>query len=655
MSSLKEFLYELSEELRFLPAKQVNEILKHYRDKVNVEVDYGANEEKVISEMKSPQEIAKSIYEMHGIDYLSKRKRISKIKNALNVVIFSLAFVASVVLFIVSSIFIISVLINMLTLIGSVFSFTKVIDIIISFIFTLSYFFVMTGLYIYIIDLFMVLFSILFGKILDSFDKTRGKTFPWMNFTINGWLNKITKKRNLLIKILGGVVLVFALSGITSYVTKGRVYRSINDINTNSETFILENPFESIQIKGNNAYIVLVTDNEITSPQLEYEYEFSNMDYEITNNQLDIKVSRTKTYDFLGILKSPLPLIRIVVPTDFSIDKLNINVEYGKIVLNQLANLTKDVTIKTINAGISLNENKISNEILIESDSSSIVTKANTINSLTIKQASGTLTMAEDNITKFNHQNGSSSVQLVNTYFEEYTLDNQSGSMYLERIKGKRITYTTSTSLNELYDIYFDEGEFIVKNTGSLKITRSLFNTEVSVESISSSHQTISYMSSPQINLKGRSGQILCEYINHTYTRDKINKFDADYQPYIEEYNEKIQNANFDIILDINSSSANVSLSEIKAKELKFEIAKASTAMLNLDIETSKISATNTGVKINNFYGSTMNLKLLSTEYNAHTSVEYYNDEKSDIVVNLIKDGMSEIMWSDHIKVEYGE
>ena len=50
LSTLKEFLYELSEELRFLPAKQVNEILKHYRDKVNVEVDYGADEEKVISE-----------------------------------------------------------------------------------------------------------------------------------------------------------------------------------------------------------------------------------------------------------------------------------------------------------------------------------------------------------------------------------------------------------------------------------------------------------------------------------------------------------------------------------------------------------------------------------------------------------------------------
>ena len=81
LSTLKEFLYELSEELRFLPAKQVNEILKHYRDKVNVEVDYGADEEKVISEMKSPKEIAKGIYEMHGIDYLAKRKQISKLKN----------------------------------------------------------------------------------------------------------------------------------------------------------------------------------------------------------------------------------------------------------------------------------------------------------------------------------------------------------------------------------------------------------------------------------------------------------------------------------------------------------------------------------------------------------------------------------------------
>ena len=63
----KEFLEALVEELRYLPAKQVNEVLKHYRDKIDVEIDYGTPEEKVIENMKTPKEIAENIYKMHGV------------------------------------------------------------------------------------------------------------------------------------------------------------------------------------------------------------------------------------------------------------------------------------------------------------------------------------------------------------------------------------------------------------------------------------------------------------------------------------------------------------------------------------------------------------------------------------------------------------
>lgn len=656
MSTLKEFLYELSEELRFLPAKQVNEILKHYRDKVNTEVDYGANEEKVISEMKSPKEIAKGIYEMHGIDYLSKRKRMTKFKNILNFVFLSLALLAVVTVFIVGSIFIISVLINMLSLIGSIFKTSEALDVIVSLIFILSYFLIMIIIYIYIIDLFIVITNSIVIKLRDLFDKTRGKTYKFMNFTISGWLNKTTKKKNMLLKITGGIACVFLVSFITSYATKGRVYRSINDINICQEKIDLTDEIQNIKITGNNAYIILVNNNDYEIPSLEFEYEFSQINYKVNGALLEINVDQVKTYDFLGLLKTPLPIVRVIVPNDFAIDNIDINLDYGKIVFNQLQNVQGNINIKTINANISLNENKLLGDTLIESSSNTIVSKGNTINKLTIKQQTGTITMSEENINAFDHTNGSGNVKIVYSNIESYILNNGSGSIYLERINGREINYTTSTSLNELYDIYFDNGSFKVQNTGSLKITRSVFYNEVTIESLASSHQTTSYMSSPKINLKGTTGQIICEYVNCPYSDEKIEQFEENYRQYIKKYNTEVSTNNFDTVISINSKTTNVSLYEILAKELQFEISKASTAIVNLNIEKSKMKISDTGVKINNFYGKNMNLELISSNnYNSRTSVEYYNDNASDIEVTLVKDGMSEIIYSEFINVKYGE
>lgn len=652
LSTLKEFLYELSEELRFLPAKQVNEILKHYRDKVNVEVDYGADEEKVISEMKSPKEIAKGIYEMHGIDYLAKRKQISKLKNIFNIIIFSFAILASTLIFVVGSAFIITIIVNMFTLLGGVFKFSNTLDVVISFIFVLYYILIVLSLYIYIIDLFLIVINSLIAKILNSIEKTRGKDHKFLHFTINGCLNKISKRKNILFKVLVGMLCVFLIFGITSYATKGRVYRSVNDINSNKDVYIVDQSFNNITINGNNAYVILMTNDSLTTPQIEFEYEFLNLDYNVLDNKLTINIEKDKTYDFIGLLKSPRAVIRVMLPSTFEISDTLIDVNYGKIVLDKFSS-NGHTEIKTINASISLNENKLYGDVSINSDSSSIISKGNQINSLELNHQSGILVMSEDNINKFVHQNGSSNVKLVDEKITDYTFANNSGTIYLERITGNTLNYKTSTSLNEVYDLTFDKGVFKVQNTASFKITRSIFNDSVEIESSGSSHQTISYMSSPQISLIGKSGQIICEYINKVYSDDQINKFDETYQQYIIHYNDLVNTRTYDTNLKINSNSCNVSLNGIDAKTLDFTINKASTAIVDINIRESTINANDTGVEMTNYYGQVLNLNLRSTEYNIHTNVEYYNDHTSDIVVNLTKDGMSEIIYSEFIEVRY--
>ena len=75
MNTQKEFLQTLEEELKYLKAQETNEILKHYRDKINTELDYGTSEDKIIKNLPLPKDIAKEIYDSRGISYLEIQKK----------------------------------------------------------------------------------------------------------------------------------------------------------------------------------------------------------------------------------------------------------------------------------------------------------------------------------------------------------------------------------------------------------------------------------------------------------------------------------------------------------------------------------------------------------------------------------------------------
>ena len=72
--SVNEFLIALYEELKYLPKKKREQIINLYRDKMNLMLDTGEPELKVVSSFKSPKELADQIYNEEGIDYLTRYK-----------------------------------------------------------------------------------------------------------------------------------------------------------------------------------------------------------------------------------------------------------------------------------------------------------------------------------------------------------------------------------------------------------------------------------------------------------------------------------------------------------------------------------------------------------------------------------------------------
>ena len=99
MKTQNEYLETLEEELRYLKQQEINEIVKHYRDKINLEIDYGNSEEKIIKNLPNPKSIAKEIYDSRGISYLEIQKRKYRRKEILQAILSGVIISLMVVLF----------------------------------------------------------------------------------------------------------------------------------------------------------------------------------------------------------------------------------------------------------------------------------------------------------------------------------------------------------------------------------------------------------------------------------------------------------------------------------------------------------------------------------------------------------------------------
>ena len=89
--TINEFLITLEEELKYLPKKKRQVIVNIYREKINVEIDLGTDEEKIAEMFPHPSLIAKDIYEKEGIDYLSRRKKKLKSDDIFRMIVCSFA------------------------------------------------------------------------------------------------------------------------------------------------------------------------------------------------------------------------------------------------------------------------------------------------------------------------------------------------------------------------------------------------------------------------------------------------------------------------------------------------------------------------------------------------------------------------------------
>lgn len=646
MNSPKEFLEELAEELRYLPAKEVNEVLKHYKDKINVEIDYGTPLDRIFASLKSPQEIAKGIYEMHGVNYLQKRKRRTKIKDGIVAFLCSLLILACLAIFVVGAIFIGNVLVNQVSLIIYSFGFNDILDTIITSLFVLAYFLVMVVACIYIIDLFIILINSLLIKVLNAFDKTRGKYYSFMDFTFTALFNKITKTNKFLLKFLGICALCFVLLSVTSYFTKGYMYRSMNNINNQSENYVITEDIEEITIDATNTNVTITEKDSINNIEIVYEYELSKMNYNVNQNNLIINVAKSKTFDLFGFIKQATSCINVYIPTGYDINNIVIDIEYGTFKFTNL-NTISNITINTINGNVLMGENKF-NKVDLTVYTGKINSNKNTINELIINHQSGELNEGEDVINKFTHTNGASQVKMVNSIINDYKLTNSSGTIYLEKISGEKIDVLSNTSVNKYYDLKYNSAKIIAQNTANLQMTRCYFKEKAEIFSLNNSYQTLDYIKTPELIIGSNGGLITCTNINDNYLPNEIIEIEEDYRSYATIYN------SYEVIekkVHIEAKGADITIDELYVDKLKLEQYDAASKIDNVEFTEADITFSDTASTINEFYGQTVSLVIKSSAFTSKSSIDIYNNVDTDIVLTVKADAMSDFVTSDHIEV----
>ncbi|MCM1260389.1 MAG: DUF1700 domain-containing protein [Prevotella sp.] len=478
MRTQAEFLGELEEELRYLNAKDASQVLKYYRDKINIALDYGESLQKVMATLPEPKKIAEEIYASKGIEYVNKRKKELKRKQIISSIISILILLLVVSAFFVISYFIIRYIIQLGTLIGKSFSFFSFIDTALLVLFCLCYMGILIGIYIYVFDLFYIMTMHFLQDVLWLFGK-KEKEYAFMDFTISSFLDTATHKNKLVLKIMGIIALVWLGLGITSYATKGYIYRSFHDEASNTQKIEIEEDVKQIVMPSNASFIQIVESDVLQHIQIEYTAEFAkDVKYEMTEGTLKIAPLYVDTFDVLGLLDEPRPVIKISIPKTMTIESLDIALNDGILDIvdyHQKGSLTISGTKGTIAITRSTFDT-----CTIDGYGLISAFEENNITNLDIKLESGKYYAVKDIYQNIQIQNHLGTLVLEDVQFEDGKINNESAKSAFNRIKASILTFSSRVSEDYFQDSYFQN--LVLTGNGNTKINLDRIIVEETVQ-----------------------------------------------------------------------------------------------------------------------------------------------------------------------------
>ena len=186
-------------------------------------------------------------------------------------------------------------LIYLVTLMNNVKDIILMLELVICLIFTTLL------IYLYLIDIFILIFNFLLDNILKPFNKI----FKLKDFSIIDTIEEKLSKQKLFKKLLITSLILTAFFGLTGYILQSYIYRSYNqEIPTNNEQVIdltKYNTLDTLKLEIDEANVYV---KEGTTFELKINSEFKKDIYINTNNNsLNISTNKIETFDLFNFLK----------------------------------------------------------------------------------------------------------------------------------------------------------------------------------------------------------------------------------------------------------------------------------------------------------------------------------------------------------------
>lgn len=530
MKTQKEFLEALEEELKYLKAQEVNEIIKHYQNKINAELDYGTLEAKIIKNLPEPKDIANEIYKSKGISYLEIQKKKYRQKEILTALISGLIVTLMAVLFVSVSIYFGYVVINVSSLVIDALSFRSIIDVILIGLLVIFLDLSLIVGYIYLIDVFYLIITHFLANIIKTAKKTTHANLKFQNFSISGSLKNLCKGKNLLLIILASVFSGTILLGGASLLTGGYMYRSLSNT-PNLENVIskeFEGTIKDIDILGSNANIEFIVDDKLEGIKVDYIYEFSNkINIELKESKILIDGVGSKTYGLFGILDEPAPLLTITVSKDSlrNLKELNLKLDETKLSIGNVDNhnLTVNLDVYTNEVYIydsQLKALNIYNCYKTTTKVANLSTGENKVdfywtNDISINASTGTVYLEGIKTNNFVIESTSLNTSLSNCYLDNANIKVNNGNVQLSNIEGHTFIFESNSSKNTLRDLRFKDTIKITSNqAGTVSVVRMVAEKRIELNGNSGGNINITHMKSKEYVINSVNGNISLMHIN---------------------------------------------------------------------------------------------------------------------------------------------
>lgn len=587
MKTTIEYLQALEDELKYLPKKEVRRVVQIYQDKINNAIDGGEKIEKVLKDLPQPSDVAKGIYDSKKVNYLDRKKREYHRKELLEG-LSSLVLSVLVVLIFVGIIGYLGIMtFRMFDILPKFNSQDKII----MSGFVIMYFMAMIIILIYLVDIALLITNFLLGKFFYLFPNLKEKFLKVEDFTISGTLEKVTKKKYFLGKVLLVFGVLALLFGVTSLVGKGYLYRSFMDIpnEKNEEVFDISDEIKEITLDTTKAQ-VLVKKGE--SFQIIKTSEFDrNFQLNQNGNKLEINFDEKTNYDFLGILSEPTILITITIPNDKILD-INLKINSGKIGLTEVNLGVSDIYLTSGEIAI---KDIDSSDFNLYTDSGILNSNSSQYEKVNIEIVRGKYASSEDYYKDIYLQNGSGEIAIKDNKYEHFELKNISGTSIIQKSTINQFDYHSVASILNMTEIISET--FNLTSTNASQFTMVDMTAKVFNFDLNTGYITMSKVTGDINIIQSLSNITLSELVGDVKGKIANSKF-------------AVYNSIFNK-LDIDLSRCNLDLDNVVIKEI--DVLAESTQLLLIDV-----------------YGNNMKYEI------TNSNMQYYNNDSKKLINKIV-------------------